>query len=172
MFAVLILVFTAQAADLEAAVRRCSSVDDSEERLACFDAAAASLEDRTAEELSSARTERQPRIVPQPRPEPASRPAPAPRAAPEESFGKAAVPANEPDAITSRIVEARLDRADKVILQLENGQVWYQVSGDRTRLREVQLGRAESVVIEKAALGSFRVTIEPLGRSFKARRVD
>ncbi len=63
-------------------------------------------------------------------------------------------------------------RADGIaIIVLDNGQVWRQISSDSTRLRLKRKPIDYQATIKKGAVGSFRMRIEPLGRTIRVRRI-
>ncbi len=143
------------ARDALAEVAKCADVADSTDRLKCFDRAAALA--KTA-------------LTPPPQPTGEKRsfldwfgfskpPAP-PKTA--EEFGK---PAPPPDAegvtsITSNVLEfARTSRGVSVFI-LENGQIWRQLEGDTSVVRDPPPGAPMKVTIENGFLGSYNLTIE------------
>ena len=79
-----------------------------------------------------------------------------------EEFGK---PAPPPDAggvtsITSNVLEfARTSRGLSVFI-LENGQIWRQLEGDTSVVRDPPPGAPMKVTIENGFLGSYNLTIE------------
>ena len=143
------------ARDALAEVAKCVDIADSAERLKCFDRAAALA--KTA-------------LAPPSRPTGETRsfldwfgfskpPAP-PKTA--EEFGK---PAPPPDAdgitsVTSSVLEfARTSRGLSVFI-LENGQIWRQLEGDTSVVRDPAPGAPMKVTIENGFLGSYNLTIE------------
>ncbi len=63
-------------------------------------------------------------------------------------------------------------RADGVaIIVLDNGQVWRQISSDSVRLRLKRKPIDYQATIKKGAVGSFRMRIEPLGKTIRVRRI-
>ena len=142
------------ARDALAEVAKCADVTDSTERLKCFDRAAALA--KTA-------------LTPSPQPAAEkrsfldwfgfSKPA-TPKTA--EEYGKSAPP---PDAdgvtsITSSVIEfARTSRGLSVFF-LENGQIWRQLEGDTSVVRDPAPGTPMKVTIENGFLGSYNLTIE------------
>lgn len=153
---VLLLLFAdarAHAADetpLEQALAACLRLAASAERLACYD--------RLARSVSTSQLQ-PPKI-----------------ASPEEMFGAPTTP-TQPVAesssteqglasITSRVKTVTQDRAGRVLLELENGQIWRQES-DRDLLLEV----GDEVTISRAALSSF-ILKTPTRRSSRVKRVQ
>jgi hypothetical protein len=128
----------------------CVSIARNSERLACFDNAIAALA--------------------------AGKPVSGPASSPESSFGilsSSSAPASRSAASSRADIESLsstvkgFGRADdgSLVVQLENGQSWKQISGNDTLLKV-----GDAVTINRAALGSFQM-IMPTGRSAKVRRV-
>lgn len=129
----------------EEAFLTCTSIEESDVRLACFD--------RAAEPLSKVIEKR-------------ARDA-------EDRFGQVAPDTDDRqlDEIETAVLEVDLGQNGNVTFHLENGHVWRKLRSSGRTIRESQLGRIETAVIKKAALGSHRMTVEPLGWSFKVKRV-
>jgi hypothetical protein len=156
------------ARDALAEVAKCADVADSAERLKCFDRAAALA--KTA-------------LAPSPQPQQAaekrsfldwfgfSKPETPPKT-PEE-YGKPA-PATDADGITSissNVLEfARTSRGLSVFI-LENGQIWRQLEGDTSVVRDPPAGQPMKVTIENGFLGSFNLTIEGRHGLIKVTRI-
>jgi hypothetical protein len=151
---VLSLFAAAAAADTPNAVPpellNCVSITRNSERLSCFDHAVAAL---AAGNQTS-----------------------GPASSPESSFGilsSSSAPAARSAAASRADLESLsstikgFGRADdgSLVVQLENGQSWKQISGNDPMLK---LG--DAVTIKRAALGSFQMVM-PTGRSAKVRRV-
>jgi hypothetical protein len=128
----------------------CASISRNSERLACFDQAIAALV--------------------------AGKAAKGVAASPESSFGllsstNAPPPKSDPasrgdlDSLSSTV--KGFGRADdgSLVVVLENGQSWKQISGNDPLLKT-----GDAVTINRAALGSFQMVM-PTGRSAKVRRV-
>ncbi len=127
----------------------CAAIGRNNERLACFDRAVAALA--------------------------AGKPAGGPAATPEATFGMlSSTPAPTRPADSGGDLQSlqstvkAFGRADdgSLLIKLENGQAWKQISGTDPLLR-----KGDTVTINRAALGSFQM-IMPSGRSAKVRRVD
>jgi hypothetical protein len=126
----------------------CASISRNAERLACFDSAVAAL----AAGKSS-----------------------GPAATPESSFGRLSSSRAMPEASTAERADLQsvtslvqsFGRADdgSLIVNLENGQRWKQISG-----ADLLMKKGDSVTINRAALGSFQMVL-PTGRSAKVKRV-
>lgn len=131
----------------------CSRIQNNGERLACYDRAVAYLS------------------------QPADKQAVAPSA--EASFGlqagapqAAAVAAEEESAsseissITARVTELGADREGRKVVTLDNGQTWRELS----KSSFVSLNVGDEVTINRAALGSFRMSTSG-GRPLRVRRI-
>jgi hypothetical protein len=154
------------ARDALAEVAKCADVADSTDRLKCFDRAAALAKSALA---------------------PSSQPAaekrsfldwfgfskpPSPPKTPEE-YGKPA-PAADADgisSISSNVLEyARTSRGLSVFI-LENGQIWRQLEGDTSVVRDPPPGQPMRVTIENGFLGSYNLTIEGRNGLIKVTRL-
>jgi len=155
------------ARDALAEVAKCADVADSPERLKCFDRAAALVKSALA---------------------PPSQPAagtrsfldwfgfskpPAPPQTPAE-YGKTAPPPTTPEGITgitANVLEyARTPRGLSVFI-LDNGQIWRQLEGDTSVVRDPVPGTPMKVTIENGFLGSYNLTIEGRNGLIKVTRL-
>ena len=84
------------------------------------------------------------------------------------------------DEINSEITEFSLNSNGTLRLTLANGHVWQQLAGDKNKLHNPYSGfkpkplkeeKFQTVRIKREALGSFRMYVEPLGESMKAKRL-
>ncbi|MBC8026643.1 MAG: hypothetical protein H7Y89_11655 [Steroidobacteraceae bacterium] len=131
-------------------VMTCTAISRSSERLACFDHVVAALA--------------------------AGKPISDKGGSPESSFGILSS-AGTPPAKADGAARAAMDslsstvkgfgRADdgSLVVHLENGQSWKQISGHDPLLKT-----GDAVTINRAALGSFQMVM-PTGRSAKVRRI-
>ena len=142
-------VLLAQATPVEEALLQCTAISKDKERLSCFDEAISALKQET--EVRAAK--QQEKAV--------------------EEFGVTVRAAEkELQELGDKVSEVRLDYNGRAIVTLENGQVWRQIQSSSRPILSVEIDRIETATIKRAALGSYRMTVEPLGRSFKVRRVD
>ena len=74
--------------------------------------------------------------------------------------------------ITGNIADFRITGTGRLIVLLDNGQIWQQISGDSTRLEERIMRRQTSANIETAALGSYLMRLSPSGQSIRVRRIQ
>ncbi len=58
----------------------------------------------------------------------------------------------------------------KLILFLDNGQVWRQMSSDSVRVR-LSKSRRHDVTITQGAMGSYRMTLHSMGRKIRVERI-
>jgi len=85
---------------------------------------------------------------------------------------------------TSEDIEKSLERAqamrvasyhtvpyERLVVQLENGQIWRQVKGDTQRLR-VDLGRNQTVNIDESKLGGYKLRLNEMRRTIRVERVQ
>lgn len=91
-----------------------------------------------------------------------------------EEFGLEDEP-DEADVITEisgNISDFRITGTGRVIVLLDNGQIWQQIPGDSTRLREQIMERQTSATIETAAMGTYLMSLSPSGRSIRVKRIQ
>jgi hypothetical protein len=154
------------ARDALAEVAKCADITDSGDRLKCFDRAAALA--RTALAPSTQAT-----------PEKRSfldwfgfsKPPTPPQTA--EEYGKTAPPPNPEGVtgITANVLEfARTPRGVSVFI-LDNGQIWRQLDGDTSVVRDPAPGTPMRVTIENGFLGSYNLTIEGRNGLIKVTRL-
>jgi hypothetical protein len=145
-FAVIVLLWTinvgvARADSATEALERvsgCSAIEDSAERLKCFDRVA-----------------------------PAAKEAQAPKAA---DFGKPTPPAREVAQVVATVRELSRTVRGQAVFILDNGQVWRQIDGDGSAVRDSVTG--SKATIERGLFGSFNLVIEGRNGLIKVRRVE
>jgi hypothetical protein len=128
--------------------QRCAQVQDSLQRLVCYD--------RVFPPGDNAAT-------------PAATPAAPPAAAPAQEFGAESVRRSEEErqaeapvrSLTATVKSVREMRADVFRMTLDNGQVWDQMEMDMTF--HVQVG--DTVQIERGRLGGYRMSRTTRGGS-------
>jgi hypothetical protein len=154
------------AQDVLAEVAKCADIGDSSERLKCFDKAASLAKSALAVTATKAASEKKsflewfgfskPQTPPQTVDE-YGKPAPPP-------------PPEEVKGITANVLEyARTPRGLSVFI-LENGQIWKQLEGDTTVVRD-PLPTPMRVTIETGFLGSYNLTIEGRNGLIKVARL-
>jgi len=142
------------------AVARCASIASSQQRLACYDAAAGrqapvgvkAAPPATAAPVAAAT---------------ATATATAPAAAsPDAKFGlKESAPKQDPVSLSARVVALVENTQGKVIITLDNNQKWEFQGPDSA------LGVGDEVTITTAALGSFLMTT-PARHKLRVRRLS
>lgn len=147
--AIFLSLLLAQNLPSEDALLKCTEITSDAARLACFDEAVAGL-----------------RIE-------ANRRAEQQKAQAVEEFGITNPNEDEQlQEVAAAVIDVRIDRAGRAVVTLDNGQVWRQLQSGNRPVRSIDFKRMKTATIKKAALGSHRMTVEPLGRSFKVKRVD
>lgn len=137
----------------------CRKVADDSARLACYDTAAAALEQAEAQgdivvvDREQARNVRRQAFG---------------FSLPSLSLFERGEPQEEVDRIEGRIAEARRGAGGKWVLRLEDGGVWTQID-----VQELSLDPrpGQSVTIRRATLGSYLASVEGR-RAFRVRRTE
>lgn len=151
----------------------CRQIADAAARLACYDAATS----ETAPEVPSAPTAP---VAPVADVAPAPVAAPVAVAAPTDAeksriarFGlrpERAAPAPA-EAITAAVDRIELGRANATRIYLTNGQIWQQVDHSSDPLPWGVTRKPQTATIKDAALGSFRMRLEPIGETIRVKRI-
>lgn len=96
-----------------------------------------------------------------------------------EAFGANRLPRTETESagkpkeissIRSTITDYAYTPFDRIIVFLENGQVWRQLDGDAKKLR-LRKGQTYVAEVKKAALGSFNLAIDGVDGFVKVTRI-
>ena len=152
--------------DALAEVAKCVDIADAADRLKCFDKAAALA--RTALAPSSPPTAEKRSFLDW---FGFAKPPSPPKTA--EEYGKPA-PTSDADGISSisaNVLEfARTPRGLAVFI-LENGQIWRQLEGDTSVVRDPVPGAPMKVTIENGFLGSYNLTIDGRNGLIKVTRL-
>ena len=155
----------------------CRSLTDDKARLICYDAAV----DRSRNSSAGSPASAPPQA---PAPAPAATAAAAAGAAgtanqidQEDLFGKsgdelqrtveAATGSEQMDNLSATVTKLHKFNYDRVLITLDNGQVWKQVDASSLRLRV-----GDAVNIERASLGSFMLRKQGSKRSMRVSRED
>ena len=135
-------------------VAKCVVVDDPGERLKCFDKAASLAKSALAATPKVADKKSWLDLFGFPTTQ-------APPKTTEE-FGKVAPPpdSGEVKEVTANVLEFARTPRGPVVFILENGQVWRQLPGDTTVIRDPVPGAPMKVTIENGFLGSYNLSIE------------
>ena len=143
---ILLAPLSAQAGDAD--WLRCAELRESAPRLACYDAQAARLRQAPAAAASAASAAAAERVA---------------------AFGAPQrVPAQEIDAVQSRILGLFEGWDPGQVLLLENGQRWRIADGASATLRL----RDPKVTVRRAALGTFRIEFEGSNQTARVKRMQ
>jgi hypothetical protein len=183
---VLLLGLTAAASagpteDTLRAMDQCAGVADKDQRLACFDALAQQVKQAVM---------RLPRSGPPSAEEQKSwfgfdfgalfGTAPSQQTTPEK-FGSETVPQPPPkegeapppepiDSITVKVTDVAYSPYGKVIVFLDNGQVWRQIEADTEHAMLAKNG-GDAVTISRGMLNSYNMKVEGSNKTYKVKRV-
>ncbi len=150
------------------AVYACASLAEDAARLACFDAAVATL--RAQEEAGLVQTVDVAKIQTIEREAFGFSMPSLPTLFSRSSSDRDKVKRDDIEEITVAIKSARVQGVTgKAILVLDNGQTWEQI--DTAKIQSSSLRKAKEARIRKAALGSFMMTIDG-GRSIRVKRIS
>lgn len=161
------------ARDALAVIAKCTEIATSAERLQCFDTAAAGAKSALAAPVQQ--TVAQTEQAPGEEEEGGvlswfglSRPNTKP-----EDFGKPPVRTGpkEISEISAGVVEFAKNAFGRSIFILDNGQVWKQIDGDTTEVKDPSRGEAMKVTIETGLMGSYSLRVEGRRGIVKVRRV-
>ena len=148
-------------------IAKCADIQDSAERLKCFDAAVPRAKSALAAPAEKPKDEgASVQVFGLPRPD-----KPVVKA---EEFGKPPEPVAEPKEIaeiTSTVLEFAKTPMGKAVFVLDIGQVWRQLDADSTNVLEPSSGTKMKVTIERGFLGSYNLTIEGRNGLIKVTRL-
>lgn len=140
----------------------CSAIPSDDERLECYDVAAA--RDAPAAAVKAA-------------PAAAVQATPAAAPVPEQTFGKSAeditaiiaeaAGVEDVDEISGRVISVTRDARGRFVLLLDSQQRWRQIGAERFKIKA-----GDEIVIRRAALSSFALQRRSGGRKVKVRRID
>jgi hypothetical protein len=156
------------AVDALTEMAKCADVADPVERLKCFDRAAPLAKSALAPATKAAAERKEKGFLDW---FGFSKPPTPPKTA--EEYGKPAPPPGpeEVKEITAGVLEfARTPRGEAIFI-LQNGQVWRQIAGDNTIVRDPSPGQPMKVTIENGFLGSYNLTIEGRPGLVKVTRI-
>ncbi|MDH3620137.1 MAG: hypothetical protein OER91_04555 [Gammaproteobacteria bacterium] len=140
-----VMALSSAAADDDTALEQCVSIDDAQERLACYDAIAG----RSSTEESVAAG---PAIT--------------------NDYGAEQLGTGSPDRkvekpVSVKVTSCRKDASKRYYFHLENGQVWRQNDDDRLRLKECNF----NATIVRDSFG-YKLQIEGQKRRTRVKRVQ
>jgi hypothetical protein len=168
----------AAAESLQAQLGRCVRITGLLQRLACYDGVVKDAGISAPAPARPAPASPYASIPPAPAPAIAAAPAlasAAPAAPPAPSFGSESLPRarTAPSASARSIVAAvaglTFDGTGHFTVTLDNGQVWRQVPGDTSILRQTQVG---SVRIARSVFGSYDLRLPGLHASYRVVRIQ
>lgn len=155
------------AVPLEDQLSACMSIPTDQARLTCFETIAQNT--KTTEAPATALKQIESKEVKQRRRFGLTRtPRPVRR---EQDFGARAPEDTGITTISAQITDVKLAFKTANRIELDNGQIWQQLSSDSTRVKTFRSNTTYTATIKKAALGSFRMTIEPMGRTIRVKRL-
>lgn len=174
----LILLLLATPAFADEELLACRDTQDPEKRVACYDRLVDSRYPReTPETTDNAETERQatsqPRIeqarinAPAIEPEVTQAPTHEPDNDSEELFGKPSQPLTTRTEIESTVRKVAKSAHRKLVITLDNQQIWQQLDSGAMRLHA-----GDTVTIKSAMLNSYQLRKTSGGKSIRVRRID
>ena len=144
----------------------CSAIPSDDERLECYDVAAA----RDAPAAAAAAAVKA-------APAAAVQATPAAAPVPEQTFGKSAeditaiiaeaAGVEDVDEISGSVISVTRDARGRFVLLLDSQQRWRQIGAERFKIKA-----GDEIVIRRAALSSFALQRRSGGRKVKVRRID
>lgn len=161
----------------ESAVETCRKTASDAERIACLEAALADAPEPSAPAAGSdAEPDRhsEPRDRGQPERSSVAGPEPVDGIGAQQVRSRTQTSAD----LTASLETARGQRVAGYVevpyrrlqVELENGQVWRQITGDTQRLR-VDLERNQTVDIEESRIGGYRLRLNEMGRTIRVERI-
>ena len=164
---------TALAVSTEDRLLACSEINDTTNRLACYDNLAEAIATPTAAAVAPTTPEETTETQANPAAtatEPASTAGTVATTStdPEEGFGKEHwVSERDSPALAARVTAVRKNAYGKLVVSLDNGQVWRQVKSEKVRIAV-----DDSILIERGMLNSFFFQVNDNNRKMKFSRVD
>jgi hypothetical protein len=157
----LLLIGTVCRADAENAIARCAAISSKDLRIACLEDALREGS-RTAESIASS-AEAEPHDEP---------PTPAVELGEEQVATKRASSDEDEKVVNATVVDFRFVGYRRLLVQLDNGQVWRQIDGDRTTV-QAGLRNKSSFPVELwgAPLGGYRMRITSLNTTIRVERI-
>lgn len=143
----LLLLFTQPVLAADEALTQCRQIDDIEERVACYDKVVDSLSESdaipNAQSLFGRDDAEAKRIV------------------------ETSLAIEQIDHVEAVVTEVRKSATRKLVVSLDNGQVWRQLDNQTMRLKS-----GETVIVRKASLNSFLMQKQAGGRSIRVKRAN
>jgi hypothetical protein len=179
----------ANSVDLKTQLLSCQHISDEEQRLSCFDQIVSRLETIPVVVKEVAKqpvTTAMPAVTstapvslpvtqvetPAPatlvnQPSPASQPTPVQPSAAVEFGLTAPAAVAEVDQITAVVKTVELNKRKKLLITLENGQLWQQIDQDYLNIKA-----GDTCVIKRGSFGSFLLGVSGYNRTIRVRRVE
>lgn len=165
------------ARDALSEIAKCADIADGTERLKCFDAAVGGAKSALAAPPPAQAPVQKAAVETKEEEEGGvlawfglSKPATKP-----EEFGRppqlVAEGPKEITEISAGVLELAKNAYGRSLFVLDNGQVWKQIDGDTTEVRDPAKGETMKVTIEKAVLGSYALRVDGRRGIVKVRRV-
>ena len=166
--------------DLINGMAKCAAVADNIQRLACYDALAPQLKaaQSAPPEVSDNRPWYDPGRI--------FGVSPSAQTTPEQFGGEALAPPPPPparpgeppppappvalDSITAKVTDFAYNPFGRVVVFLDNGQIWKQLEGD-TDQAHFHKGATNTVVISRVVLGSYNMVVNGTGSAIKVHRI-
>lgn len=145
----------------------CAALANDAERLECYDSAVAAISPALRAQAEERRKQAAARAA-----EAAAAAQAAREAEERDRFGREGVRAFRGsdlgvESVESTVTEVLRDNLGKVVVILENGQMWRQVDGNAMPM--IRTGTA--VTIKRGAMGSYRMTPEKTSRTVQVMRM-
>lgn len=179
IIAVPVTAFAGPQEDLIEGMAKCAVVADNTARLACYDTLSPQLKAaRSAPPASESRPWYDPGRIfgtspsAQTTPEQFGAENLAPPAPPPPRPGEPPPPVQPQalDSIAAKVKDYAFNPLGRIVIFLENGQVWQQLEGDTDRVH-FKKGEVNTVVISRGMLGSYNLRVNDSGPSVKVRRL-
>lgn len=160
---------TAQAQTIESALKACTQQENSLKRLVCYDNLVKNLNQYHG--LNKAVSQTSPHFPSRPMRHKADIAAvtkPDTGSSSTDGFGmrKQQAASEELDKITSQATKVTESLRGYLIVTLENGQVWRQIDNESMKIKQ-----GNTVFVERAALGSFRMGKPNANKRIRVKRV-
>lgn len=169
VIALSILTASVQAEMLSEALLKCSEQDNSLQRLVCYDRIVKDmlqyngLQQPISAELAQSATVEAKTMAVTPMVPSTAEPA---TLTPEQRFGAPQKPAEESlDKLVAKVSEINKDPRQRLIITLDNGQVWRQ-----TEQQGIKLAVGDALYIERGVLGAFYLGKNGQNRRMKVKR--
>lgn len=154
--------------ELESTLERCASAPSSDARIVCLEQALAAAHGVDA---GAPAPETPPAAVPEPtEPRPSAPAAPAALGAEQIAARDRARRADDPERMRAQITDHTIVGYRTLQVQLDNGQIWRQLSADTQRLRLPAEGEL-TVEIWASRYGGYQMRLEELRRTIRVERV-